>query len=244
MPATAAPAWQQLLGWPGEPTALPGVMWGSLPAWAAWVPGGVLVLLAVLALVTRAPAGRAVRLGWVVAALGLATAVGLGHLLLVPAGDVLTAAWTGGAVSLVVAGLLTAVLVAGGRVRAGLSRAAFGWRHVGAALLAVLAFTAPTGLLAGWVLESRSVPPALTASDVPVVPAAGVQLQTSPDAARVLRLEVGAEVRAVLLSGDGVQLTETQRVPTADQVTGDPARSPRSSSPTTPTSPWPRRPRT
>ncbi|MCB2174981.1 MAG: glycosyltransferase family 2 protein [Actinomycetales bacterium] len=223
VPATAAAAWQQLLGWPGEPTALPGVLWGSLPIWAAWVPGGVLLLLAALALVTRAPAGRAVRLGWVLAALGLATAVGLGHLLLVPADGVLTAAWTGGAVSLVVAGLLTAILVAGGRVRAGLSRTAFGWRHVGAALLAVLAFAAPTGLLAGWLLESRSEPPALTASAIPAVPAAGTQLQTSPDAARVLSLEVGDEVRAVLLSGDGVQLTEAQRVPTSDQVTGDPA---------------------
>jgi GT2 family glycosyltransferase len=222
VPATAAPAWQQLLGWPGEPTALPGVLWGSLPAWAAWVPGAVLVLLAVLALVTRAPAARAVRLGWVVAALGLATAVGLGHLLVVPAGGVLTAAWTGGAVSLAVAGLLTAALVAAGRVRAGLSRAVFGWRHVGAGVLAVLAFAAPTGLLAGWVLESRTVPPALSASDAPVVPAVGTQLQTSPDDARVLRLEVGDEIRAVLLSGDGIQLTETQRVPTADQVTGDP----------------------
>ncbi|MDO8108571.1 glycosyltransferase [Isoptericola sp. b441] len=220
VPVTGAPAWQQLLGWPSGPAGLPGV----LPGDAAWVPGGVLVLLAVLALAVRPKAVRVVRLGWVAAALGLATAVAMSHVLVVPAGDVLTAPWSGGAVSLTVAGLLTAALVGAGRVSHRLSTARFGLRHVAVALLAVLAAGAPAALLGAWVVQSRSTPPALTATEQPVVPAAGTQLQSSPDAVRVLRLEAGDEVSATLLTGDGRQLTGTQRVPIADGVVGAPGQ--------------------
>ncbi|MCV2394162.1 glycosyltransferase [Actinotalea sp. M2MS4P-6] len=214
VPAAPAVAWQQALGWP--------VPVDTVPLWVALLPGAVLAVVAVLSLAIRPPAVRAVRLGWLVAALGLATAIGLGHLGVVLGDGLLGPTWTGGAVSTVLAGLLVAALVGVGRLRQALTRVAFGWRHVGAGLLAALALAAPVALLGTWVVRA-SHPSALEVSDTAVVPAVGLQLQASDDAARVLELvPSGSELHVTLLRGDGVQLIDTSRAVTGTAVTGDP----------------------
>src|SRR5690606_30823171 len=97
-------AWQQLLGWPVEPPS-----WVDLAApFGEPVPlvaTGVVVLVALLALVLGGGAGRAVRLGWLVAACGLTAAVVADRAQVVvadrPDESLLTTAWSGPGVSLV-----------------------------------------------------------------------------------------------------------------------------------------------
>jgi hypothetical protein len=217
--STAAPVWQQLLGWPSVPADVLTRL-GSLPTAVLWVPGAVLGLLALLALAVRPPAVRVVRLGWVLAALGAATGLAVGHIRVAVVDGQVTAGWPGGATSLVTAGLVAGVLVGAGRVRSRLSSATFGVRHVAAGVLALVAVVAPLALLVGWVAQVHQDPPALTASDASVVPAVGVQMQQSADDVRVLTLAVSGEVHVGLLTGDGRQLTQVQRIVTADQVSG------------------------
>ncbi|MBC7292129.1 MAG: glycosyltransferase family 2 protein, partial [Actinotalea sp.] len=114
-------------------------------------------------------------------------------------------------------------------VRAVLARHSFGWRQATAGLLAALAMTGPAVLGTAWVWstldavgpDGRTVA-ALRASDVPVVPAAGRQIQSAPEAARVLLLDPSAadDVTASLLGRDGRQLTALSRAVTAQTVRG------------------------
>ncbi|HWS59231.1 MAG TPA: glycosyltransferase family 2 protein, partial [Actinotalea sp.] len=223
VPATGAPAWQQLLGWPVAPPA-----WVEAPSWplVALVAPGVVLALAVLALAVRRGAA-AVRIGWLVAGLGLAAAVVCG---LTPTavadlddlGLALVAAWPGGGVSLALLGLLTAALVGATGARRAMSGHDFGWRQLGAGLLAALAVLGPLLVLGAWTVGVRAGDLALSTSSVPVVPAVGVQMQDSDADVRVLALEVAPStaVRATLLRHDGVQLTDLGRVATAAAVGG------------------------
>jgi GT2 family glycosyltransferase len=156
--STAAPAWQQLLGWPSVPADVLARL-GTLPTAVLWIPGAVLAVLALLALAVRPPAVRVVRLGWVLAALGAATGLAVGHIRVAVVDGQVTAGWPGGATSLVTAGLVAGALVGAGRVRARLSSAAFGVRHMAAGALAVVAVAAPLALLTGWVAQVHQVPP-------------------------------------------------------------------------------------
>src|SRR5690606_10687558 len=70
----AAPVWQQVLGWPVSPAggasvlpAVPGDAW-------AWLTGGVLVVVAVAALLRGREVARGVRVGWWMVATGLLVA--------------------------------------------------------------------------------------------------------------------------------------------------------------------------
>jgi len=223
--ATGAPAWQQLLGWPVSPD-------GSGTSWAAGVVAlagaGVILVPALLALVARR-GGRAARIGWLVAALGLAAAVGCGLTPtavadLEPVGTWLVTAWPGGGVSLALLGLLGAALVGAAGMREAVAGHDFGWRQLGAAGLAVLVVLGPVVVVSGWSGAVRRGELELVTSDVPVVPAVGLQMQSSADDVRVLALEVdpSAAVRGTLLRRDGVQLTELGRVATARPLGGPP----------------------
>jgi GT2 family glycosyltransferase len=213
--AQAPPAWQQLLGWPVGP---------DLPLAVAYLPVGAAALVAALALVVRPPAVRAVRLGWVVAALGLAAAVAVGHLPLTVADATLTAGWTGGEVSLVLGGLLIAALCGASRAGAGLARASFGWRQLAAGLVAVLALGGPLATLGFWAAQSGTG--AIRVSEDPALPAVGRQLVGSQAASRVLTLT--PDLHVGLLTADGPQLTDVSRGVIAARVTGplDAARTP------------------
>ena len=224
LPATGAPAWQQLLGWPVTPPPWAG---GSGAATALALAAAGLVLVPALLALAAPRGGRAVRAAWLVVAVGLAAAVASGLTATAvadvdPVGTALVAAWPGGGVSLALLGALSAALVGAGGVRAAVAGHDFGWRQVGAAGLAALAVLGPALVLAGWTVAVRGGDLALVTSEAPVVPAVGVQMQDSADDVRVLALEVEptAAVRGTLLRGDGVQLTELGRAVTARTVAG------------------------
>ena len=221
-------AWRQLLGWPVDPP-----QWWDLPDGIALVAPlvatGVVLAVAVVALITTRSGGRAVRVGWVVVACGLAAAVVAARVEVGVAdgetGAQVVTAWPGPGLSLALVGLLTAALVGAGGLRSGMVRHGFGWRQLGVSLLAVLAVVGPAVTLGTWAWHVRGGGEmAIGATEVPVVPAAGRQMQLSPDGVRVLALEVDASgvVRVTLLRQDGVQLTEMSRAVTAREVAGLP----------------------
>ena len=207
--ATPAPAWQQLLGLPvaGDPL-VPTVVTGlAADVWPLALGGWVLAL-AVLALLRGAPAARAVRVAWVVAVLGLASAVAVAALPAVADTTGVTPAWTGAPLSLALLGLLAAAVLGADRVTARLKRATFGWRQPVVVLLA-----AGTALVAGASLASWAVtaPGAseLVASERLVVPAVAQQAQQGEAASRVLALRAeGDGVAWTLLRADGTQLAD------------------------------------
>lgn len=207
----AGPGWLALLGWPvAAPTPeVLGEVGGLVAPIAA---SGVLTVLALAALVTGR---RPVVAGWFVAAGGLAAAgvSGLVPVALTGTGEVATG-WPGAGVSLVLLGLGAAAL-------GGLSTVA---RPRLRLALAVVATLGPLALVGGWILGLAQGHDALAAVPVtgPTVPAAGTQMQNSPDRVRVLALEVVGpdEWRAQVLTGDGPQITETSRAAAVARVVG------------------------
>ncbi|MCU1431913.1 MAG: glycosyl transferase family 2 [Actinotalea sp.] len=225
--SSPAPAWQQLLGWPTVPPEwvdLPGRVAVLLPLAAT----GAVVLVALCALALPGPTARGVRAAWLVAACGLAAAIVSARVEVGLAADdelgrVLATGWPGAGVSLALAGLLAAGLVGAGGFRGATAGRSFGWRQVGAGVVALLALLGPAVVLGGWtwhVREARDV--ALVVETVPVVPAVGTQLQRSAEDVRVLELEVDGdgEVAATLLRHDGVQLADLSRAAEVREVEG------------------------
>ncbi|WP_123370667.1 glycosyltransferase [Cellulomonas sp. PhB150] len=229
------PGWRLLVAGPGLPVAgdpatpverllgLPADAAALVPSWAepvadVWplLAGAVVVLLALLALLRGAPAARAVRAAWMVAAIGLAAATLVAR---VPVGvqDGVTAyGWTGPLLSLAGLGLLTAAVLGADRLQARLGHQSFGWRQPLVALVTVVAVAAPVAWLGGWTWQARTGDAvALRAIDDEIVPAVGRQSQTSPDASRVLALaaapagaSAGPDVTWQLLRGDGPLLVD------------------------------------
>lgn len=216
------PGWQQLLGWPVPPPS-----WIDLPAPVAdvvpFVLTGVVVALALLSLVLTGRAGRAVRLGWFVAACGLGAAAVAVRVEVGVADGVLATAWSGSGVSMALAGLLTAALVGAAGLRVAMAGHDFGWRQVGAATVGLVAVVGPMLTLGAWTWDARSGDGlAMTTSELAVVPAVGGQMQSSADDSRILTLEVDPEdqVLATLLRHDGVQLSDLSRATAVRDVTG------------------------
>jgi GT2 family glycosyltransferase len=206
----------QLLGVPTDATTL-------VPTWLpSWVPeqvvtwwpaatGAVVLLVALLALLRGAPQARAVRLGWFVAALGVATAVVSGRVVVGEDGGVPVVGWAGAGVSLATAGLLAAAVLGTRDVQAVLGRATFGWRQPLVVLLAAVAVVVPVVQTGTWAWEARRGDAAdLSALDRAVVPAIGRQTQQSQDAPRILALTADADGSTAwqLWRGDGPQLVE------------------------------------
>lgn len=214
--ADLPPVWALLAGWPVEPapgSALPAVL-GTV--WV-WVTGGVLVAVALAALLRGREVARGVRVGWWAVACGLLAASVSGRLAVAPGEDVLVRGWTGPGVSLVLAGLLVAALLGTDGIGGRLGSRTFGWRQPLVALLAVIAVVGPTVQLGAWAVETRAAEPSATgpvqvvALEQPLVPAVGRQAQRGAQSARVLVLAAGdraADVRWQLLRADGPALTD------------------------------------
>lgn len=228
----AAVAWQQLLGWPaagsaaGWFTALGGGPLAGLMALLPFAATGVVALIALLALARRPPQVHLVRFGWLVAATGGVVALVLARIPVAVAGTdgELTSAWSGPGVSLALLGILLAAVLGAAGARPALVRTSFGWRQVSAGLLVVLAWAGPVAVLGGWVASVRHDGTALTLVDGPTVPAAGTQLERSPDQSRVLVLSPTEDgsVGATVLRGDGRLLVDESRAVTARAVAGSP----------------------
>ncbi|GAA4434158.1 hypothetical protein GCM10023169_41420 [Georgenia halophila] len=229
-PSDAGPSWLPLLGWPSEPVPFPGLdpAEGGTTAIAAehgmLVGGATLLLAAILALLRGTPRARAVRGGWLVVLVGLAVAllaartdVGVG-----PGLEGVTQVvrgWTGPGVSLVVLGLLVAVVSAGDGLRQTLGSRSFGWLQVGTTVLVGVMVAGPLVTAAGWLVtmrasaeEAQDRPSELLAvhgRSAPPVPAVATEMQTSGERSRVLALTpTGGTVRADVWRDAGPQLTE------------------------------------
>ena len=209
-----APVWQQVLGWPAPLPSGPGGVPSDLVGGALLAGGAVLLVLGAASLLTPVPRVRAVRVAWIGVAAGIGSAVLATRVVSGVDGDgfVVTGSAAPG-LSLALAGLLTAALA--GSVGLGANRsAAPRWRRVSVVVVAAVAVLGPAATLGLWTWEHRGGSGLdVSATDVPVVPAVGRQMQGSPDRVRMLAVEVvDGEVVAQVFSEDGQQLTETSRV--------------------------------
>ncbi|MGC0143204.1 glycosyltransferase family 2 protein [Pseudactinotalea sp. Z1732] len=234
--ADPGPAWLTLLGWPALPHVDGdlGAVLGSqvLPL----VATGALLVAALLALLRGGQRGRAVRIGWLISAIGLATAlassrtvVALGRSHEPGAGpDELVTGWAGPGTSLVLLGLLLATGVALDGLQGALAGRTFGWRQISAAVVTVLLVAGLVVSAASWTTtvvaeRGQQTPEAgqteqtravyLTGRGPDPVPALGRTLQAPEQGARVLALTATPEgIDAQLWRGNGPQLTETATV--------------------------------
>ncbi|RMI03678.1 glycosyltransferase family 2 protein, partial [Cellulomonas triticagri] len=217
-PVASAPtsAVATLLGVPADASSL-------VPAWLPdWVPdqvvtwwpvatGGAVLLLALLALLRGAPQARVVRLGWVVAVVGLAVALLAGRVVVGQDDGAVVVGWAGSGASLAAAGLLLAAVTGTRGLRHRLEGVTFGWRQLTAGLVAVVVVALPLATWIGWAWQTRDGAAGdLTTRERAVVPAIGRQTQDSADAPRVLALGADADgsVDWQLLRGDGPQVVD------------------------------------
>ncbi|MBW0254906.1 hypothetical protein, partial [Cellulomonas sp. PS-H5] len=221
-----ASAVAMLLGVPVDATSLvpswlPGWVPESVVTWWPVATGGAVLLLALIALLRGAPIARAVRLGWVVAAVGLVAALVAGRVAVGEDDGAVVVGWAGSGISLAMAGLLAAGVLGTRGARAWLDRASFGWRQLTAAVVTAVVVVLPLTAWVGWAWQARDGAAAdLTTMDRAVVPAIGRQTQQSEDAPRVLALVPSTEDPASsgpaagavdwqLLRGDGPQVLES-----------------------------------
>ncbi|WP_435736692.1 glycosyltransferase [Cellulosimicrobium sp. PMB13] len=214
----AAPGWQQVLGLPVTPVPWFGADGTGaadlLARWAPFVAGGVVVVLAVAAVVRgrRAAAGA-----WFVAAVGIGAGVLAGATTVAPgpADAAPVTGWPGAGVSLALLALLGAALAGLPRLP---GRDAAAWRTGSVVALALVVTLLPLGTAASWTAQvldrTDASVGAVRATTQPVVPPVGRQMQTSPRQARVLTLEPGADgvVAYAALRGDGPQAVDASAV--------------------------------
>lgn len=208
--ATPAPPWQRLLGLPvdGGPLVPAGVTGRAAEVWPLAL-GGLVLVLALLALLRGRTAARGVRVGWLVAVLGLATASLVAVVPVVVAGGTVGPAWTGAPLSLALLGLLAAALLGTAGLRERLARWSFGWRQAVSAAVAVLAVAVAVGTLASWAWTAPAAT-GLRPLGRLVVPAVAQEVQQGPDAARVLALsDEGGTATWTLLRAGGTQLVDS-----------------------------------
>ena len=209
------------------PSWLPGWVPDGVATWWPAVTGAAVLLLALLALLRGAPQARAVRIGWFVAALGLAVALVAGRVGVGADDGTLVVGWAGSGVSLAMTGLLTAAVLGTRGVRAWLDGASFGWRQATAAVVTAVVVLLPLAAWGGWAWQARAGAAAdLTTMDRAVVPAIGRQTQQSADAPRVLALapsaaQPDAVVDWQLFRGDGPQVVEGAAASRTAELAGD-----------------------
>ncbi|WP_418276163.1 glycosyltransferase [Isoptericola jiangsuensis] len=215
LPATPSDGVGLLLGHPTEPAPwFEGtVLAGSWSTVAPWVLGGLLLLLGAAGVFARrralaAAAGLALgAVGLVAALVAAGTVVASGR---TSAGDdAVVHGWPGAGLSLLVLGVGVAALV--GVPRPGRRPA----RRVVVGAVAVVVLAVPlAGLGAWWFDEARTgTVGSLTATEDPVVPAVGQQMQAPPRAARVLELDRrDGAVEYTLLHADGSSLLDSSVV--------------------------------
>lgn len=225
---TPVSAVQHLFGVPADST-------GLVPAWltdllgtgpAAWWPalvGAGVLVPALVALARGRTVARGVRIGWLMAALGLATAaLSIRVVVGQEAGQAVTG-WAGTGLSFAYAGLLAAAVLGSQGVQTALAEVSFGWRQVTAGLVTVLAVLLPVTGWGTWAWQSRQDEVGTLATmDRSVVPAIGRQTQQSPDAPRVLALTLDDDGATgwQLLRGDGPRLVEESAAARTRDLTG------------------------
>ncbi|QGH68839.1 hypothetical protein [Pseudactinotalea sp. HY158] len=206
---TAGPPWAVLLGWPG---AVPEATWILVAGSAA---GAAILLAAVLGLMRPAAAVPA-RLGWLLAAAGLAATAVAGAAGLDRGG----AAASGlpdlpavSGVSIMTAGLLLAATTGLHGLTGGLRGRSFGPRHVLAATTALAIGLGGAGATAtGWHAAAGldRVPGTAQGEQIPAL---ARDLAGGPDRARVLALTAGTGgIVAELWRGDGPQVSDRATV--------------------------------
>ena len=227
-----AEAWLAAAGWPARLPQLLGwpAPWDTVAALAG---GGVVVLVAVLALLRGTGRARAVRAGWVTAVVGLAlavltsrTPVAVGQR--VEASSAVVHGWGGPGVSLTLLGLLVAAVAAGDGMRQWLTARSFGWRQLTTGLVGSLMVLGPALTTGAWLTtltSDRDADPALQAVSgrtAAPVPALARELQTAPERSRVLALHADGEaIRAEIWRRPGPQLTEQAAGVQVRDLTGD-----------------------
>src|SRR5690625_3079006 len=222
LPSDPGDAWLQLLGWPEEPAAST-ILPAGLAPWAPLAGTAVILLGALAALFRGAGRARSVRIGWLVAVVGLVAAL-VGSRVAVGIGrgsdgtDQVVHGWAGPGTSLVLAGLLVAVLGAADGLRGTLSHANFGWRQVSAAVATVVVLLTLTVSATGYTAQVLAERAGTADSNLlqigsrgaSPVPALGLELQGSAQQSRVLMLTgTTSGVQAQLWRGNGPQLTDT-----------------------------------
>ncbi|HLS15520.1 MAG TPA: glycosyltransferase, partial [Beutenbergiaceae bacterium] len=146
--AEAGPVWLTLLGWPGQPplTGEQALAGGALGQWLLLAATATVAAGALFGLVRSGGRGRTARIGWLVAAIGLGTAL-VSSRTVVAVGrgtgensgtDELITGWAGPGTSVLLLGLLLATVSALDGLRGTLTGRAFGWRQLSAAALTVL----------------------------------------------------------------------------------------------------------
>ena len=168
------------------------------PLWV-WAP------VVAMAVVGQLSARRAARVGLVLFAVGVGTALVISRLS--PVSSVPYARyWTGAPLVVAALGALLAAVVAAEEGPNALRRRAFGWRHAGAAILAVAALVGVLVAGLGWLM--RGGDEALTASTSSVLPVFAQAEAAAPTSPRVLvvRSEGGAVHYAIIRGADGPRL--------------------------------------
>ncbi|WP_169166121.1 glycosyltransferase family 2 protein [Cellulomonas taurus] len=232
VPQASAPAQalQQVLGVPADSSALlPGwladLLGSELAAWWPALAGAAVLVPALIALGRGRDVARGVRLGWLMAALGLAAAVLAQRVVVGQEAGAAVVGWAGSGLSFAYAGLLAAAVLGSRGVQTALAEVNFGWRQVTAGLVTLLAVLLPIAGATSWAWQSRQTPTLRTVDDS-VVPAIGRQTQQGPDAPRVLALtpQDGGVTGWQLLRGDGPRLVEESAVVRTRTLTGALAR--------------------
>lgn len=233
-PAAPASALARLLGVPADPAVLvPGLVPPALSTAWPYLTGGVLVVLALAALLRGPVVSRGVRVCWVVAGTGVAAGAAVAALPAAVAPGVVGPAWTGATVSLTTLGLLGASVLGSDRLTVALGQRAFGWRQPVVAAVSVLAIVTVAAGALGWGWAARTGDAlSLRASVDPVVPVVGQQGGRSDASSRVMALGVRADgsVDWALLRADGDQQVDHATAVAGRALVG-PAQAPRASAP-------------
>jgi hypothetical protein len=233
LPLAFAPAsgWQQLLGQPVAPQSWPvldGLLSGTAALAVPLVASGLVVLLALVALLRGGARGRAVRVGWTVALLGLAAAGLATHVFVADDATQLVRGWPGGALSLALAGLLVAAVAAGDGLGSRLRSADLtGWRRVSArgslVAVSVVALLAPLAALGAWTWQTTTDTGAsLLGRDTQAsLPKVAVDAARSGDRTRTLVLRSTADgVNANLVRGSGPGPQDYSSLLAAERIDG------------------------
>ena len=229
---TAAP-WQLLLG---LPTAIPAPnfvtgIWPAMLAILALSFGAVVLVGATVGLVRSGNRSKVVRVLWLIALLGLVTALVSSRVIVANGPTQAITGWSGSGLSLMVLALLGAAVLGFTGVSAKAGAFNFGWRQVVLGLATFLVFLIPLSVLATWSIGRATgnellAPQAsqLRVLDHSVVPAVAQQMQNSGRQARVLAISpAGLDgVTYQLFHRDGSQLLETSTVVNFSHLSGRP----------------------
>ena len=230
LPVDSVPAapWQLLLGWPVASTAPAGLS-AALALVLPLLSGVVLLGLASGALFRGRRVARGVRVGWLVAAVGLLTGAASAQVAVALGTDSVVHGWPGAGLSLMTGGLLLAAVLGADGVQSRVASHSLGWRQAAGGAVAVVAVLAPLTLGASWGWQQRGDPSAagalaLHSVDPSVVPLVGRRGEVSANRQRVLELDVSADavVSYRIYRGAGPELTESSMVVAARDLLGSP----------------------